>query len=589
MRQRDDQIALLLQQPEEYFEEDGRETEESNVQVAGETLLSALFLVFHDQYAAAFVRLLGRLMQNDPLLSDYRLQEAIYRALNLLCYDLYDGLDMNASMESLVLARLYVVSQAGPVAIPVIRRMVETIGRYADRYDETIRERVFSVLSFALEHPHPIVRLSAAKALRNMLDDMSFSESMIVDRFCELMHKVVSQFATLRSPDAHFQVLSTLKLLIVQCPSSATEHVHGLMEVILSLWTHHHASPMLRAAILHLVHATLERVDTPAAFLTLVTRLLGDGLALCHEPDFGAYYWEPLLELWGLALQHVTVLDGVWIQLFEYMPQVLARNIEHIDLVLKVVEGNAVSTVSSDVFMRVLSVADAVAAFLMPSALESVLAAVMQFLCLLHVMAHYFHCTDSLCSMTSLMGVYAVFEQLSQHTPLVVRNAVEAVCRFSLACPAFAAHLPSDQFTQTVCECIEVLSGPVQKKVALFALMQMRSEKHASSVHGVLDEVSAVWYGSELKKRLAIEWESRAVGAAGVDDGWEDEADAFEQEEDEDGEADADDAGSAEREEWDPEFEFAGVTSVADVPVFARKRFFWCRVDPILAASIPSS
>ncbi|XP_055941149.1 importin-11-like [Argiope bruennichi] len=365
--------------PEEFASDEGGESWKFSLRPCTEAFFLTCFHEFRNLLTPLVVETIKNVQNNGSRdLIGILKKDAIYNAVGLAAFDLYDEVDFDNWFTSTLITELRVKE---PGYYIIRRRVIWLIGQWVGvKMSPERRSILYEVILELLNtDENLIVRLAAANTLKVAVDDFEFS----VEQFLPYLEKSIAALFHLlkevKECDLKMSVLHVLSLIIERMGTEVRPFLEALLQYLPQLWNNCGDHNMLRCAIIscfvHLVQGlgtlseTLHPLLLPMiALSTDVTQpphvyLLEDGLDLWWAVlDNTSKYTEellslasnmmPLLEYKGENLQiclqiteaYVILCPGVFLKRYgqtlvqTFLSAVTDMKSEAIDMVLKVVE-----------------------------------------------------------------------------------------------------------------------------------------------------------------------------------------------------------------------------------------------------------
>eukprot|EP00762_Andalucia_godoyi_P005218 ANDGO_03917.mRNA.1 Importin beta-like protein kap113 len=581
-----DFAGLMDSDPEEFAEEEERETGDVSFGAAADRFLNSLFLLFEEDCKGPFAELVQKVSMGSVVLADCH-QESFYRALNLVSSFLYDAVDISVLFPSLIAGPLQ-HQCATSASSANIRRIVQTIGKFSDQYTQDTRVLSLQILQHVLSHPHPLVRLAACRSLREIVDDVGFEESLIEQSFGSFLGVLTQQFELLLSPESHFQILSTLKVLFIRCPSrGSTDLDLFVCNVLPALWRYHAHSPMMQASILMCLESIVENIPyLTSAMFHVCFQFLHWSLSDHANPVFSAYILDPSLDLWSAVLRaRSPTVSEQDIRVLSLLPSISFGS-EQAPHVLRICE------------LHLLSINDASQLQFIGQSIYSVLHCLMKYLDDVSLLSwcSVYHVLLMILQMSGIRSLETIsgpvddllllFSSIGSRSFKPVLCLTEMMCRSVCLDPGVIEKLVKDVRLEDLIAFVlgqsAVSPTPCTRKSFCFALLDFlvfhASENAALISQSILpvfafvEQTAAIWNSPEMPQRLALELESRMK--------YLNEGDMWEEDDEEHKPDDAYTIGGLEI------YDEIGSSAFPDLDVQNRKRYLMRTVDPIVNGQI---
>ncbi|XP_012268880.2 importin-11 [Athalia rosae] len=324
--------------PENFVVDDGGEAWKYSLRPCTESLFLAVFHQFRDVLAPVLVSLMQSHHQPvDPNnLHAILLKDAVYNAVGLAAFDLYDEVNFDQWFSTTLKQELKVSSNNYRI---IRRRVCWLIGQWSGvKLSSELRPELYKLLVESLSPEEDLgVRLAASDALKLAIDDFQFS----TDEFSPFLEPAFSLlFALLKEVnecDTKMHVLYVLSFMIERVGCGIRPHVGALSAYLPALWQQSEEHNMLRCAIVStLVH--LEKALGSESVI-LEPMVVGVVAMSCDVTQDGhVYLLEDGLELWLALLENAPSSTPPIMDLFRNMPALLETSTENLRLCLYIVQ-----------------------------------------------------------------------------------------------------------------------------------------------------------------------------------------------------------------------------------------------------------
>ncbi|XP_046626086.1 importin-11 [Neodiprion virginianus] len=324
--------------PENFVVDDGGEAWKYSLRPCTESVFLAVFHQFRDVLASVLVELMQSHHQPvDPNnLHAILLKDAVYNAVGLAAFDLYDEVNFDQWFSTTLKQELKVVSNNYRI---IRRRVCWLIGQWTGvKLSPELRPELYKLMVESLNPEEDLgVRLAASDALKLAIDDFQFH----TDEFSPYLEPAFSLlFALLKEVhecDTKMHVLYVLSFMIERVGCGIRPHVGALSAYIPALWQQSEEHNMLRCAIVStLVHLEKALGSESVALQPMVVGVVAMSCDLTQ--DGHVYLLEDGLELWLALLENAPASTPAIMDLFRNMPALLERSAENLRLCLYIVQ-----------------------------------------------------------------------------------------------------------------------------------------------------------------------------------------------------------------------------------------------------------
>ncbi|CAG9791055.1 unnamed protein product [Diatraea saccharalis] len=325
-----DDLALWDAEPESFATDEAGESWKYSLRPCTEALFMELFQ-FRNVLAPELVRLLASLQQR-PILPDdlpsILKKDAIYNAVGLAAFDLYDDVDFDEWFTNVLSQELKIKDNNYRI---IRRRVCQLIGQWCGvRASQSLRPAMYEALLEPLSRPDEdaAVKLAAAEALRSTIDDFNFD----VEQFAPYApHAIAALYELLvesEECDTKMHVLHVVSYIMERCGASVARGggTGALFAYLPQLWSHaaSAAHNMLRAAALATtVHLLKALGECPLSIRPWILSVVNESTRLT-EPAH-VYLLEDALELWLAILETSHTSDPVLLQLADNLYPILGK------------------------------------------------------------------------------------------------------------------------------------------------------------------------------------------------------------------------------------------------------------------------
>lgn len=330
-------IHVWENNPEEFASEEGVESWKFSLRPCTEVFFLSLFREFRDLLTPLVVEMIKNIQFNgiSDLMSILK-KEAVYNAVGLAAFDLYDEIDFDSWLTSVLIPELRIKTNGYYV---IRRRVIWLIGQWVGvKMSPDLRPLLYEVVLQLLNHDENlVVRLAAAHTLKVAVDDFEFNEEQFLP-FLE--STITSLFLLLREVkecDLKMSVLHVLSFIIERMGSEVRPHVNSLMQYLPQLWDSCGDHNMLRCAI---ISCFVQLVQGLKKLSESLQPALLPMIALCtdvSQPPH-VYLLEDGLDLWWAILENTTVCSPELLNLATNLLALLEYNGENLRMSLQITE-----------------------------------------------------------------------------------------------------------------------------------------------------------------------------------------------------------------------------------------------------------
>ncbi|XP_033099251.1 importin-11-like [Anneissia japonica] len=255
-------------------------------------------------------------------------KEAVYNAVGLSAFELYDEVDFDQWFCNHLLKELQVKHPRYKI---IRRRVICVIGQWLDvKLSPSLHPLVYqAVLPLLSPEEDLVVRITAAKTLKIAIDDFEFrSENFepYLESSFSLLFQLLQQVSEC---DTKMHILHVLSFVIERSGTCVQPHVSHLVQYLPLLWEESSEHDMLRCAILstlvHLVQSLGSLSVNLYPFLIPIIKFSTD----LNQPPH-VYLLDDGIELWQEMLKCAPSLTPEMLHLFNNMPALLELGTENL-------------------------------------------------------------------------------------------------------------------------------------------------------------------------------------------------------------------------------------------------------------------
>ncbi|KAJ8915196.1 hypothetical protein NQ315_015419 [Exocentrus adspersus] len=254
-------------------------------------------------------------------------KDAVYNAVGLCAFDLYDEVDFDQWFTNTLLQELKIKHNNYRV---IRRRVTALIGRWTGiKLSCELRPALYEcIINLLAPDEDMAVRLTAASTLRYAIDDFEFN----CDQFKDYMFSAFNLlFGLLREAvecETKMQVLNVMTLLLERMGNTIQPHSESLIQYLPHLWQESEDHNMLRCAI---VATLVQLVKALGGVKPELNPFLLPIIQLGTDTTQNAivYLLEDSLDLWLAVLEYSTTMTNELMQLFNNMLPLLEYSTEN--------------------------------------------------------------------------------------------------------------------------------------------------------------------------------------------------------------------------------------------------------------------
>ncbi|XP_028914822.1 importin-11 isoform X3 [Ornithorhynchus anatinus] len=264
------------------------------------------------------------------------IKDAVYNAVGLAAYELFDSVDFDQWFKNQLLPELHVTHNRYK---PLRRRVIWLIGQWISvKFKSDLRPMLYEAICNLLQDQDLVVRIETATTLKLTVDDFEFRTEQFLpylDTVFTLLFQLLQQVTEC---DTKMHVLHVLSCVIERVSVQIRPYVGCLVQYLPLLWKQSEEHNMLRCAILttliHLVQGLGADSKNLYPFLLPVIQLSTDVSLPPH-----VYLLEDGLELWVVTLENSPCLTPELLRIFQNMSPLLELSSENLRTCFKIING----------------------------------------------------------------------------------------------------------------------------------------------------------------------------------------------------------------------------------------------------------
>ncbi|KAI6134978.1 ARM repeat-containing protein [Pisolithus croceorrhizus] len=333
-----------MSDPEEWVNEEDKETDhwEYELRPCGERVLMTLASQYRD-YVVPLMATTFKDVVSQPTtnLQSVIQKEAIYCAIGRCASRLRDVIPFTEWMRHY----LAVEAKERNPNFPIIKRRIAwLIGRWigdmsTPATDPILWEVLIHLLSDRGEGTDAVVRFTAANALRECVDTVSFDITVFAPFLPAAVTELVRLMHEVDTIEMKRRLAKSLNVIIERADLHIVPHVEMIAEGIPGLWTAAGDEWLFKAQLLVVITSLITSAKEHSSTLVpLVIPLVQEGLS----PGVAVHLDEDALGLWHAALRNAPTLQGAsgpsLLQLFPLAISLLVGNLDLLGKVILIVE-----------------------------------------------------------------------------------------------------------------------------------------------------------------------------------------------------------------------------------------------------------
>uniref|UniRef100_A0A8C6TNS2 Importin-11 n=1 Tax=Neogobius melanostomus TaxID=47308 RepID=A0A8C6TNS2_9GOBI len=277
------------------------------------------------------------------------MKDAVYNAVGLAAYELFDNVDFDQWFKNQLLGELQVSHHRYKL---IRRRVIWLIGQWISvKFKSDLRPLLYEVILSLMQDPDLVVRIETATTLKlNILERNTIFRTEQFLPYLESIFGLLFQLLQqVTECDTKMQVLHVISCVVERVNIQIRPYVGCLVQYLPLLWKQSEEHNMLRCAILttliHLVQGLGAESKNLYPFLLPVIQLSTD----VSQPPH-VYLLEDGLELWLVTLENSPALTPELLRIFQNMSALLELSSENMRTCFQIV--NAYLYLSATEFLQ---------------------------------------------------------------------------------------------------------------------------------------------------------------------------------------------------------------------------------------------
>uniref|UniRef100_A0AAY4AR79 Importin-11 n=1 Tax=Denticeps clupeoides TaxID=299321 RepID=A0AAY4AR79_9TELE len=337
----EEEITMWEEDPESFaVEETGGDSWKYSLRPCTEVL----FLDIFHNYSQTLTPVLLEMVQNlqgptnveEPV--QLLMKDAVYNAVGLAAYELFDSVDFHSWFKNQLLAELQVTHNRYKL---IRRRVIWLIGQWISvKFESDLRPLLYEVI-LNLMQDLDLVTIP--------VDDFEFRTEQFLPYLESIFGLLFHLLRQVTECDTKMQVLHVISCVIERVSIQIRPYVGCLVQYLPLLWRQSEDHNMLRCAILttliHLVQGLGAESKNLYPFLLPVIQLSTD---VAQPPH--VYLLEDGLELWLVTLENSSAITPELLRIFQNMSALLELSSENLRTCFQII--NAYTYLSASEFLQ---------------------------------------------------------------------------------------------------------------------------------------------------------------------------------------------------------------------------------------------
>ncbi|XP_048453625.1 importin-11 [Rhincodon typus] len=312
-----------------------------------------LFLDIFHEYSQTLTPVLLEMVQNLHGPSDVDntvelvIKDAVYNAVGLAAYELFDSVDFDQWFNNQLLAELQVTHIRYKL---IRRRVIWLIGQWISvKFKSELRPMLYEAILNLMQDQDRVVRIETATTLKLAVDVFEFRTEQFVPYLENIFSLLFHLLQEVTECDTKMHVLHVISCVIERVGMQIRPYVGCLVQYLPLLWKQSEDHNMLRCAILttliHLVQGLGADSKNLYPFLLPIIQLSTD----VSQPPH-VYLLEDGLELWLVTLENSPSITPELLGIFQNMSALLELGSENVKTCFQII--NAYIFLTSSEFLQ---------------------------------------------------------------------------------------------------------------------------------------------------------------------------------------------------------------------------------------------
>ncbi|KAK9736615.1 Importin-beta N-terminal domain [Popillia japonica] len=329
-----DELDMWDNDPENFANDEAGESWKYSIRPSMESVFVTLFHEYRDTLAPILLEMIRETncMVSPEDMAGILRKDAVYNAVGLAAYDMYDEVDFDQWFLNTLIEELKIKHNNYRV---IRRRVSSLIGNWTGiKLSLELRPALYECVTSLLESTEDMaVRLTASTSLRHAIDDFEFNSEQFRPYLDKAFNLLFSLLKEAKECETKMHVLNVMTLIVERVGQTISPHTGALMHYLPLLWGESEDHNMLRVAIVATLVQLVRALGHVSAelnpFLIPVIQLGTDA-----NQSAIVYLLEDSLELWLTVLENSCTMTPQFMQLFDNMPALLENSSENLRLCL---------------------------------------------------------------------------------------------------------------------------------------------------------------------------------------------------------------------------------------------------------------
>ncbi|XP_036704106.1 importin-11 isoform X2 [Balaenoptera musculus] len=335
----EEELTMWEEDPEGFtVEETGGDSWKYSLRPCTEVLFIDIFHEYNQTLTPVLLEMMQTLQgpTNVEDMNALLIKDAVYNAVGLAAYELFDSVDFDQWFKNQLLPELQVIHNRYK---PLRRRVIWLIGQWISvKFKSDLRPMLYEAICNLLQDQDLVVRIETATTLKLTVDDFEFRTDQFLPYLETVFTLLFQLLQQVTECDTKMHVLHVLSCVIERVNMQIRPYVGCLVQYLPLLWKQSEEHNMLRCAILttliHLVQGLGADSKNLYPFLLPVIQLSTD----VSQPPH-VYLLEDGLELWLVTLENSPCITPELLRIFQNMSPLLELSSESLRTCFKIING----------------------------------------------------------------------------------------------------------------------------------------------------------------------------------------------------------------------------------------------------------
>ncbi|XP_022652295.1 importin-11-like [Varroa jacobsoni] len=331
-----DELERWATDPENYATQQGGDLWKYSIRPCIESLFLTVFSVFRPIVMPIVKNLVTQLqpLMVEPTYEEAQRRQAIYTAVGLASYNLYDEVDFDKWFLQQLIPELKVNHKNYLI---VHRTILWMLAQWSDvKLSEELRPALYETLAVFMGREHDIViRLSACLSSKTVVDHFDFSAEAFVPFLGRYMFASFHLLVDLTECEGKLVVLQTMAYILERMGDACQPFIPELVTFLPPLWDQAEEHNLLRAAVVGVLVRAVDAMGPDSVHMYPFTLKIIEHSVNVEEPQH-VTLMEDALDLWRAVLEQSPEENDDLLALAKFIPPILELGSEHLEPITNV-------------------------------------------------------------------------------------------------------------------------------------------------------------------------------------------------------------------------------------------------------------